>query len=102
MTHEPGEADETTEPPHHQAEALRYEQERRERIDRRNAASWKIVGVVAGAAPALLAYDSGRLALEAHRDGRPWLYPACVAAVCVLFLLALLGYVVRRRRQGSA
>ncbi|MGI8330184.1 hypothetical protein ACRYCC_09465 [Actinomadura scrupuli] len=113
MTHDPGEADETAEPPHHQVEpprdqasqheteALRYERERQERIDRRNAVSWKIVGWVAAASLSLLAYDSGRLALEAHRDDRPWRYPACVAAVCVLLLLALLGHVLRRRRRGA-
>jgi protein-S-isoprenylcysteine O-methyltransferase Ste14 len=95
MTDEPGEAGEA-------AETLRYEQEHQERIDRRNAASWKAVGVVIAAALALLAYDSGSAALTAHRDGRPWLYPACVSTACTLLILALLTYALWHRRRGSA
>jgi hypothetical protein len=48
---------------------------------------------------ALLAYDSGGAALDAHRAGRPWLYPAVVSAACVLCLAGMLVWAVRRRRE---
>jgi hypothetical protein len=31
---------------------------------------------------ALLAYDCGRAAVTAHRDGEPWLYPSDIATGC--------------------
>jgi hypothetical protein len=91
MMEEPDEGDEA-------AEFLRYEQERQVRINRRNAASWKVVGAVVTAALALLAYDSGHAALKAHRDGEPWLYPAGIATGCTLMVLVLIAYALKRRR----
>jgi hypothetical protein len=38
---------------------------------------------------ALLSYDSGGAAADAHRAGRPWLYPATVSAICLLVLVLL-------------
>jgi hypothetical protein len=69
-----------------------------ERATRRNRMSWAIVSWVMAAALALLAYDSGGAALDAHRAGRAWLYPAAVSAACVLLLV---GLVVRALRLTS-
>ena len=82
---------------------LREEHSREERVQRRNRASWTIVLWVMAASLALLAYDSGGAAIDAHRSGRPWLYPAGVSVVCLLVLLVLLMLTiraVRRRRDG--
>jgi hypothetical protein len=83
----------------HDAAPFREERERQERSARRNHTSWMIVGWVMAAALALLSYDSGGAALDAHRSGKPWLYPACVSAVCLALLVCLLVRVVRRRRD---
>ncbi|MCO5968602.1 hypothetical protein [Actinoallomurus soli] len=85
------------EPDERDAELLRYERERRERARRRDAVSWRIIAWVMAGALALLAYDSGGAALDAHRAGRPWLYPATVSAACVLCLLGLAVRALRRR-----
>lgn len=78
---------------------LREEREREERSVRRNRASWAVVIWVMAAALALLSYDSGGAALDAHRSGRPWLYPASVSVVCLLVLVLLAVRAVRRRRK---
>jgi hypothetical protein len=88
------------EPGDREATRFREERERQERSARRNHTSWVIVGWVMAAALALLSYDSGGAALDAHRSGRPWLYPACVSAVCFALLLWLMVRVVRRRRRN--
>jgi hypothetical protein len=80
------------------AELLQYERERARRIARRDQVSWKILAWVMGGALALLSYDSGGAALDAHRAGRPWLYPAVVSASCAILLLALLLWALRRLR----
>ncbi|GAA4609175.1 hypothetical protein GCM10023195_36730 [Actinoallomurus liliacearum] len=85
------------EPDERDLELLRYERERRERARRRDAASWRIIAWVMAGALGLLAYDSGGAALDAHRAGRPWLYPATVSAACALGLLALIAWALRRR-----
>lgn len=54
-----------------------------------NRISWKIIGWVSAAALALLAYDAGGAALDAHRAGRSWLYPASVSVICLLLLAGL-------------
>ena len=87
------------EPDDRDAARLREEREREERSGRRDQASWTVVGWVMAAALALLGYDSGRAALDAHRSGRPWLYPAGVALGCLLVLVALAVRTVRRRRR---
>ena len=76
---------------------LREERAREERVARRNRASWAVVAWVMAGALALLSYDSGGAALDAHRAGRPWLYPASVSAVCLLVLLLLAGRLLWRR-----
>ncbi len=81
-----------------QAAALLKERARAAR-DRR---SWKIIAWVMAGALALLGYDSGAAAADAHRGGRPWAYPACVSAVCLLALAALTVRVLRRRRAHIA
>lgn len=81
------------------AVTFREERERQERSAHRNRTSWVIVGWVMGAALALLSYDSGGAALDAHRSGRPWLYPACVSLTCAALLVWLMVHGVRRRRQ---
>jgi hypothetical protein len=68
--------------------------------DRRDQVSWTIVIWMMAAALALLAYDSGGAAFDAHRAGRPWLYPAAVSAGCVLVLALLAVRAVLRRRRG--
>ena len=71
------------EPDERAAALLREERERDERAARRNRASWVIVGWMMAGALALLSYDSGAAALDAHRSGRPWSYwsyPAGVSA----------------------
>jgi fatty acid desaturase len=85
------------EPDQRDAELLRYERERRERARRRDAVSWRIIAWVMAAALALLSYDSGGAAVDAHRAGRPWLYPATVSAAGALGLLALVAWALRRR-----
>lgn len=91
--------------PHHEdpdprdAELLRYERERQERKRRRDRVAGRILAWAMAAAFALLAYDSGRAALDAHRAGRPWAYPAAVSAFCVLCLAGLVAWAVRRRRN---
>jgi hypothetical protein len=85
------------EPDERDVELLRQERERRERARSRDALSWKIVGWVMAGALALLSYDSGGAALDAHRAGRPWLYPATVSVGCALALLGLIVWVLRRR-----
>jgi hypothetical protein len=80
---------------------LREERERDERSARRNRASWVVVLWVMAAALALLSYDSGGAALDARRAGRPWLYPACVSAGCLLVLVILAVRAVLRRRGRS-
>jgi protein-S-isoprenylcysteine O-methyltransferase Ste14 len=78
---------------------FREERARQERAKRRDRASWAVVGWVMAGALALLGYDSGGAAFDAHRDGRPWAYPACVSAGCLLVLLWLLVRMVRRRTR---
>lgn len=78
---------------------LREERARAARRERRDRVSWTIIGWVMAAALALLTYDSGGAALDAHRAGRPWLYPACVSVSCLLVLLWLTVQAVRRRRD---
>ncbi len=85
------------EPDERDAELLRYERERRERRRRRDQVSGRILAWAMAGAFALLAYDSGGAALDAHRAGRPWLYPAVVSAACVLCLAGMLAWAVRRR-----
>jgi hypothetical protein len=68
---------------------LREERAREERVGRRNRASWAVVAWVMAGALALLSYDSGGAAADAHRAGRPWLYPATVSAICLLVLVLL-------------
>ncbi|MEV0403861.1 hypothetical protein [Actinoallomurus sp. NPDC050550] len=86
------------EPDERDVELLRQERERRERVRHRDALSWKIVGWVMAGALALLSYDSGGAALDAHRAGRPWLYPATVSVGCALVLLGLVvAWALRRR-----
>jgi hypothetical protein len=75
------------------------ERERTERIAQRNRISWAIIGWVMAGAVALLSYDSGGAAIDAHRDGRPWLYPAAVSTCCLLVLCLLAVRAVRRRRD---
>jgi uncharacterized membrane protein len=65
---------------------------------RRDQVSWTIITWVMAAALALLAYDSGGAALDAHRAGRSWLYPAVISAACVVALGLLVVRAVRRRR----
>ncbi|HXA62960.1 MAG TPA: hypothetical protein VNW94_27765 [Streptosporangiaceae bacterium] len=80
-----------------EAEELReYERERQERIARRNALSWVIVGWVLAVMLALLAYDSAHAALDSHAHGRPWVYSASVSLLCTLALLALATRSLRR------
>jgi hypothetical protein len=88
------------EPDGRDAALLREDREREERSARRNRASWVVVGWVMAGALALLSYDSGGAAAAAHRDGRPWLYPACVSAGCLLVLVGLGVLAVRRARRG--
>ncbi|WP_460359694.1 hypothetical protein [Actinoallomurus bryophytorum] len=77
---------------------LREERARAERAGRRNRASWAIVAWVMAGALALLSYDSGGAAVDAHRAGRPWLYPASVSVICLLVLVSLAGRALLRRR----
>ena len=79
--------------------ALREERARAERAGRRNRASWAIVTWVMAGALALLSYDSGGAAIDAHRAGRPWLYPASVSVACLLVLVWLASRALRRRRD---
>ena len=76
------------------AEQRRYEEDRRAAARRRNAISWVVVAWVMATALALLGYDAATAALGDHRDGRPWAYPAVVAAICVVSLLALVSWLV--------
>ena len=76
---------------------LREERAREERAVRRNRASWTIVAWVMAGALALLSYDSGGAALDAHRAGRAWLYPAAVSAICLLVLMLLAFRTLGRR-----
>ncbi|GAA4634132.1 hypothetical protein GCM10023196_074440 [Actinoallomurus vinaceus] len=85
------------EPDERDVELLRQERERREHARRRDALSWKIVAWVMAGALALLSYDSGGAALDAHRAGRPWFYPATVSVGCALGLLVLVAWALRRR-----
>ncbi|GLY74519.1 hypothetical protein [Actinoallomurus iriomotensis] len=78
---------------------LREEREREERRTRRDHASRAVVAWVMAAALALLSYDSGRAAITARQDGRPWRYPACVSLICLLALVWLVVRAVRRRRR---
>jgi hypothetical protein len=78
---------------------LREERARAARAERRDRVSWTIIGWVMAGALALLGYDSGGAALDAHRAGRPWLYPAGVSACCLLVLLWLAVLAIRRRRD---
>jgi hypothetical protein len=88
------------EPPDERDTALlREERERRTRKAHRDRAARTVVAWVMAGALALLCYDSGGAALGARRAGRPWLYPAGVALVCLLGLAWLLGLAVRRRRR---
>jgi hypothetical protein len=90
------------EPDGREAALLRDEREREERSARRDRVSRAVVAWVMGGALALLSYDSGGAAIDAHRAGRPWLYPAGVSVICLLVLLGLGGLAVRRwRRQVS-
>lgn len=73
--------------------------EERERRAWRNHVSWLIVGWAMAGALALLSYDSGGAALDAHRSGRPWAYPACVSAVSLALLVWLAVHGVRRWRH---
>jgi hypothetical protein len=88
------------EPDDRDAASLRDERERDARSARRDRLSWTIVLWVMAGALALLSYDSGGAAVDAHREGRPWLYPAGVSTVALAGLLCLLGLMVRRRRRG--
>ncbi|MCO6011244.1 hypothetical protein NE236_40475 [Actinoallomurus purpureus] len=85
------------EPDERDAELLRYERERRERAGRRDATSWRFIAWVMAGGLALLSYDSGGAALDAHRSGRPWLYPATVSVGCALGLVGLVAWALRRR-----
>jgi hypothetical protein len=85
------------EPDGRDAAPLRDERARQERTARRDRASWAVVAWVMAGALALLSYDSGGAAIDAHRSGRPWLYPAGVSLVCLVLLLSLASLVVRRR-----
>jgi hypothetical protein len=86
------------EPDERDAELLRQERERRERVQRRDALSWKIVGWVMAGALALLSYDAVGAALDAHRASRPWIYPATVSVGCALVLVGLVvAWALRRR-----
>jgi hypothetical protein len=80
------------------ADLLRHELERRRRVARRDQVSWRIVAWVMAGALGLLSYDSGGAALDAHRAGRPWLYPAVVSAACALLLIGLIAWALRRTR----
>jgi hypothetical protein len=90
---------EDEDPDRRDAEQARWERERAERIARRNGVSWVIVGWVMAGALALLSYDSGGAAIDAHRAGRPWIYPAAVSVFCLLVLCWLAVRTVRRRRD---
>jgi hypothetical protein len=90
------------EPDDRDAALLREEREREERSGRRDRVSWTIITWVMAAALALLSYDSGGAALEAHRSGRPWLYPASVSAISLLVLLGLGVRAVRQRRRRAS
>jgi hypothetical protein len=74
------------------------ERGREERARQRDQVSRTIVAWVMAGALALLSYDSGGAALDARRDGRPWLYPAGISLVCLLGLVGLGVRAVRRRR----
>jgi hypothetical protein len=87
----PDETPENTEP-------LRLERERADRVARRDRVSWAIVSWVMAAALALLSYDAGDAALDAHRAGRPWLYPAVISVTCLLLLTGLGAWALRRWR----
>jgi hypothetical protein len=78
---------------------FREERARAERAKRRDQVSRTIVTWVMAGALALLSYDSGGAALDARRAGRPWLYPAGIALVCLLVVLWLAVRAVRRRRD---
>ena len=90
------------EPDEHDVALLREERAREERSARRNRASWAVVLWVMAAALALLSYDSGGAALDAHRAGRPWLYPAGVSAGCLLVLVFLAVRAMLRRRGRAS
>jgi hypothetical protein len=75
------------------------ERAREERAKRRDQISRTIVTWVMAGALALLSYDSAGAARDARRDGRPWLYPAGIALVCLLAVLGLAVRAVRRRRD---
>lgn len=77
---------------------LSDERERERRIARRDQVSWRIVSWVMVGALALLSYDSGGAALDAHRTGRPWLYPAGISVTCAILLIGLVAWRLRRRR----
>jgi MYXO-CTERM domain-containing protein len=81
------------------AALLRDERERDERSARRDRLSWTIVIWVMAGALGLLSYDSGGAAIGAHREGRPWLYPAGVSTIALVGLLCLVGLAVWRRRR---
>ncbi len=84
------------------AELARDERDRGARAARRDQISWKIIGWVMAAALALLSYDSGGAALDARRNGRPWLYPAGISAVCAIGLIVLVAMALRRRRARQS
>jgi hypothetical protein len=84
---------------HWSEEDRRYEEERRAAGRRRNQVSWVIVAWVMAAALALLGHDSATAALGAHRDGRPWVYPAGLAVTCGIALVVLAAWGVRRARR---
>jgi hypothetical protein len=80
-------------------ELQRYEQERQERIRRRNRVSGRVVMVIMALALTLLAYDSVTAGLQARRAGRAWTYPTVLALGCALAVIALIALVSRAARR---
>jgi hypothetical protein len=79
-------------------ELRRYEAEREERRRHANAVAGRVVAVVVALLLGFLAYDSISTALEARRRDDPWVYPpATIAALCLLGLIILIAWALRRR-----
>jgi hypothetical protein len=84
----------------HIAEELRrYEAEREARRQRLNAVSARITVVVLALLLGFLTYDSVAIAIRAHRQNDPWLYPpATIATLSLIGLVVLITWTIRHRR----